>query len=116
METATNYWLIWFVYLGAGAVFYTIFWRITAFKKHLWLAYLLRAVIAAIILTPWYANPQQELLAPALIVIMLDAITLGGSQAARAIVPLALALLLAVVVAFSTLYLRRKRDKKQPLN
>jgi hypothetical protein len=111
MEAESNYWVIWFIYLAAAAVFYSIFWRLTAFSRALWISYSLRAVAAAVILTPWYANSQTGILAPALMVVTLDAITMGSSAVGRALVPLLLGLLVAESFA-SVLYLIRKRSKR----
>jgi hypothetical protein len=116
MESAPNYGLIWFVYLSAGAIFYTIFWQLTRFKTAHWAAYLLRALLAALILTPWYANSQQVVLAPALMVVLMDAITLDGAAAPRAMVPLLLAVLLAFFVALVVLGINVRRRKKRSKN
>lgn len=110
-EGAYNYWVIWAVYLAASGLFYRVYWRITAFRRHLWLSNSLRAVMAALILTPWYANTQGASLAPALMVTVLDAITIGAEAATRALVPLLVALLLAELAA-STLWLLRRKAKK----
>lgn len=112
MEEGTyNYWVIWSVYLAASALFFRIYWRLTAFKRRLWLSYSLRAVMAALILTPWYANIQGQVLAPALMITTLDAITIGGEAVSRALVPLLLAMLLAELFA-SIMWLLRIRGKK----
>ena len=110
MEASHNFVLIWAVYLLASAVFYAIYWRLTAFRRRRWLSYSLRAVMAALILTPWYANTQDSVLAPALMVTTLDAITIGSDAAVRAMVPLLLALLAAEVFA-CLLWFARKRSK-----
>lgn len=109
METFSNYWLIWLIYLAAAAVFYTIFWKITDFKRARWLSYALRAVIIAIILTPWYASPEGQVLAPALIIVMLDAITIGATSAARAMVPLALSVTIALIIAAIMLLINNRK-------
>ena len=111
METS-NYWLVWLIYLLAAAVFFVVFWRFTRFQRAIWLSYSLRAVAVALVLTPWYANTQGDVLAPALIVALLDAITIGGSAAARAMVPLALAIVLALMVAALIRVINKKRSKK----
>lgn len=112
-----NYWLFWLAYLLAAAVFYGLFWVVTGSLKTGWLPYMLRAVMAAIILTPWYTNSQDSLLAPALMIVALDAITIGADAAVRALVPLVLAILLSLVVAvlllFINNYIRDKRIKNK---
>ncbi|MSR12078.1 MAG: hypothetical protein EXR84_09800 [Gammaproteobacteria bacterium] len=119
MESGTNYWMLWSIYLLASAAFFVVFWRITRFKSHKWLSHLLRGGMLAVALTPWYANQQSTVLAPALMVAMLDAITIGGTAAVRALVPLVLAVLLAFVVAsvwyVISVKIGRKIIKKQPV-
>lgn len=114
MEAVTNYWLLWSVYLAAAAVFFIVFWRMTRFRNHEWLSQLLRGTVVAIALIPWYANQEGTVLAPALIVVMLDAITIGGTAAVRALVPLVLAVLLAWIVASAWHLVSARRRSKTP--
>lgn len=111
MEGAYNYGIIWAIYLLATGGFYTVFWRLTAFRRRLWLSYSLRALMVALILTPWYANTQGDTLAPALMITALDAITIDVQAATRALAPLLASLLAAELVA-SILWLLRLRKKK----
>lgn len=117
METVTNYWLLWSVYLGASAVFFLAFWRITRFQRRVLLGYLLRAATLAIALTPWYANQEGTVLAPAIIVVLLDAITIGGNAAVRSFVPLFLAVVVALILATAWYFIGfkifGKKSKKQ---
>ena len=108
---APNYLLIWLIYLAATAVFYYVYWRVTAFRKRRWLSYSLRALMLALILTPWYANTQGEVLAPALMVVALDTITIGIDAMGRALVPLTLSLLLAEIFASLIWLIQRKKEK-----
>lgn len=101
-----NYILIWALYLAAAVIFYGLFWRYTRFRQA-WLSYAVRAVMAAVIFTPWYANTQDEVLAPALMVVMMDVITLGTGSAVRAFVPLFLSLCISLVVVGILLLLRK---------
>jgi len=112
MEPDTNYWLLWTIYLSASVVFLIAFWRLTRFSRLRWLSYLLRAVTIALVLTPSYANQQDTVLAPALMVLMLDAITIGGDAAVRSVVPLFLALILALIVAFVWYLIATRRRNK----
>ncbi len=111
MEAESNYWFIWLIYLAASAIFYPIYWRLTRFGRQRWLSYSARALMAALILTPWYANIQGATMAPALMVMTLDAITIGTEAAVRAMVPLLAAMLLAEVVATVFWVSRRKRKR-----
>jgi hypothetical protein len=116
MEAETDYWLIWLVYLGGSGIFYPIFWRYTAFRRARWLSYSLRALMAALILTPWYANTQGETLAPALMVATLDAITIGSEAAIRAGVPLVMALFFAEILATILWFAHRRKKTHQRLS
>ncbi len=110
MEASPNYLFIWLVYLTASAVFFWVYWRLTAFRNQLWLSCSLRALMLALVLTPWYANTQGDVYAPALMVLTLDAITLGLDTMGRALTPLILSLLAAELVAtVAWLFLRRKK-------
>ena len=112
MDSIGNYWLFWRLYLGAAAFFTAIFWRITRFERAIWASYNLRGVAIAIIFTPWYSNPQESVMAPALMVAALDAITGGFDAAFRSFVPLTLAVLVALITAgILTLANKRKINK-----
>lgn len=97
----------WAVYIAAGAICYMIFYRFTGAIKFKPLANSLRAILIALMFTPWYVSPEADLLAPALMVIMLDMVTLGGSAFVRALVPLSMAIVFAVVVAISGSLIKR---------
>jgi hypothetical protein len=112
MEIVGNYWLFWSVYLGAATTFYFIFWKVCRFERAIWTSYSLRAVAAAVIFTPWYSNQQDSLMAPALMVVTLDAITIGTDSAFRASVPLALAITFSLVVAGLLSVLSKRKIKK----
>ena len=108
MGNINSYWLMWAAYLTAGAAFVAVFWEMTRFRRVRWLAYLLRALIIAIVFTPWYASSEGDVMAPALIVILLDAITVGSTAAVRATVPLVLATGLILIIAGLLFLINRK--------
>jgi len=112
MESVTNYILAWFVYLSASLVFFAFFWRFTKSRKRSLGLYCLRAILLVIALTPWYANSQQVWLAPAIIVLILDGLTIGPGAAVRAAVPLVLAILSALVATLVIFMLTKNRSKK----
>lgn len=113
METGPNYLFIWLIYLLAAAVFFWIYWKATAFRRRLWLSYSLRALMLALALTPWYANSQGDVIAPALMVVTLDAITLGPDTMGRALNPLVLSLLTAEILATIVWFAKRPRKKQE---
>ncbi len=102
----------WTVYLVAGTVCYMIFYRFTGMLKSKPVANSLRAILIALMFTPWYVAPDADLMAPALMVMMLDMITLGGSHFVRALVPLTLAIAFAVAIALSGTFLKLMLNRK----
>jgi len=116
MESISNYWLFWAAYLIASAVFCGVLWKVTGLLKTLWLPYLLRSVSAAIIFTPWYTNSQESLLAPALMIMALDGMTVGSDAAIRAMVPLILSIILSIIIAVILIFLNKKKLAKKNKN
>ncbi|MCB1670978.1 MAG: hypothetical protein R3F41_00130 [Gammaproteobacteria bacterium] len=107
MVDETNYWIAWAVYATASCLFLLAFWRITRFRRRRVLAACLRAIFLAVIVTPWYVSDTGSAMAPALIIVLMDAITISGEAAVRAFVPLFLAVMLALVVALVWSLIRR---------
>ena len=93
-----GYLTAWAVYLTAGTICYVLFYKATGVIRPKLIANILRAMMLALIYTPWYVATDEDLMAPAVIVILLDLITVGGNSFIRAMVPLVLALALAVAV------------------
>ena len=107
--------LVWLVYLTAAAGFIAVFWPLTRFRRFPWLGWMLRALLIALLCTPWYANSDGRVLAPALMVAALDAITIGQDAAARALIPLGVsmagAVLLSNIIYFRLRARRRRLDE-----
>ena len=112
MDSIGNYWFFWTLYLGAAVPFTGIFWRVTRFKRAIWASYGLRAVAIAVIFTPWYSNSQESVMAPALMVAALDAITGGFEAAFRSLVPLILAVLFGLLLAGIMSFFKKGKDLK----
>ena len=112
MESIGNYWFFWTLYLVSAVIFVVIFWRITRFERAIWTSYSMRAVALAIIFTPWYSNPQDSVMAPALMVAALDAITGGFEAAFRSFVPLALTVVFGLLLAGAMSFLKKKKLNK----
>lgn len=88
----------WAVYLTAGTICYVLFYKATGVIGIKVIANILRAIMIALIYTPWYVAADKDLMAPAVIVILLDMITVGGNAFVRALVPLTLALVAAISI------------------
>jgi hypothetical protein len=104
-----NYGLFWLVYLLASSLFIAIIWHLIVFRRAVLLTYGIRAIAIAMLATPWPSHVDGPHLAPALMVLALDAITLGSDAALRAFVPLFLSVVLGLVVAAIVWLRERKR-------
>ena len=102
----------WAVYLTAACVCYLLFHRATGLIRFRPLANALRGITLALVFTPWYVAPDQNLLAPAVLVILLDLITQGGTAFVRAFVPLLLAIILALILALGGGFIWRGISKR----
>lgn len=91
----------WAIYIGAGALCFVIFYRFTGLIRIKTIANALRALMIALMFTPWYVSPDENLLAPALIVILLDMVTVGGTSFVRALVPLLMTMMLALFLSLA---------------
>ena len=112
META-DYFIAWSIYLLCAGAVSIIIWKML--RRYVWreLAYLVQFVGMAVVFTPWYVLPEEEILAPAIFVFLLDLITIDVTTSIRSLIPLVMAILLGVVLAvvMSTIYrVRRRRD------
>lgn len=112
MDSIDNYWFFWVLYLGAALVFTVVVWRVTRFKSAIWASYNLRALVIAVVFTPWYSNSLESGMAPALMVAALDAITGGAAAATRSFVPLGLAVFLALLLAGLMSFLKKRKLNK----
>lgn len=103
-----DYLIGWAVYIAAGTICFIIFYRVTGLLRFKPLANTLRAILISVMFTPWYISPEEDLLAPAIIVMALDLLTIGGTSFVRAMVPLILSVLFAVVVAIAGRVINRR--------
>ncbi len=109
-----GYLIGWLIYLIAGATCYLLFYRFTGMIRFKPLANTLRAIMLALIFTPWYVAADQDLMAPAVLVIILDVITLGGTAFVRAFVPLLMAMIFALILALAGGAIRSSFAKRFP--
>ncbi len=107
-----DYMIAWLIYALAGAAFSVLSWRFL--RSLLWreMAYLLQSLLMAVIFTPWYVLPEEEILAPAVIVFLLDLVTIDVTTSIRSLIPLVMAMLLAIAVTVVLSLLYRIRQKK----
>ena len=107
--------LISLIYVTSGVVFFLLIWRLICVLKFELLVYMLRGLLASLIFTPWFINLQEATLAPALMVAMLDMITLGSAEVFRAGVPLFLSIFTSQAIALGFYIFNKKPAKKTSL-
>lgn len=95
---AGDYTTAWIVYSLAALVLAGVSWRVLRRLPLKEVAWLLECWLLALLFTPWYVLPDDTIMAPALIVFVMDAVTVSVESAIRALIPLVLALLSGVLV------------------
>jgi len=113
MDTS-DYAVAWIIYALAAAVFGVLAWRVLHRFVPRSLAFFMECVLLALMFTPAYVLPDQGIMAPALMVVALNTLTLGPKAAIGSLIPLVLALLLALAVAtvLSLIYRLRQRRRQ----
>ena len=115
MITQNGILLISLIYVTSGVVFFLLLWRLISVLKFELLVYMLRGLLASLIFTPWFINLQETTLAPALMVAVLDMITLGLAEVFRAGVPLFLSIFTSQAIALGFYIFNKKPAKKTNL-
>ncbi len=113
MGGEAGYLLFWTIYLASSAVFFAVFWKFSGLFGRL-PAWLLRTIVAVLILTPAWPRGGGGVPAPALMVAALDGIGSGPEAAARGLVALFMGVCIAVIISpalFLALKLRRGKSK-----
>ena len=110
---AADYRLAWIVYVSAGLVVAFMCWRVLHKYVLRELAYFLECILLALMFTPAYVLQGQPIMAPALIVFAMDAITIEPKAGIRALIPLVLALMAAFLVAVTLSLIYRWRLRRQ---
>ena len=108
MAFENDFLLISLIYLTSSTVFYLIFWRYICILKSKFLVYTFRGLVAALIFTPWFVNIQEAIMGPALMIAMLDLITLGAAEFFRAGVPLLLSIVTIEAIALGLYFFIKK--------
>lgn len=114
---AGDYTTAWVVYGLAGIVLATLSWMQLRKLRPRELGWLLQFWFMALMFTPWEVDVGGDVRAPALIIFVMDAITVSRESAIRALIPLVMALLLGLLltVALSVGYRILRRRKSAPL-
>ncbi|WP_096084435.1 hypothetical protein [Agaribacterium haliotis] len=110
--TEHEYFWAWTYYLGAAGVFYLCFW----YASRKWwrdVKHIARALLAAVLFTPWYSDGGYHLLAPAWLSSVADMLLERDGGFFRAGTPLLAALCLAMLIATALAFIKRKK-KPEP--
>lgn len=88
MMTSGEYLQAWAYYLLGATLLIGCWWYLT--RKLPWaeVRHLLRLVVIALLLIPWYSNTQQDLLSPALLIAVVEGLFDGADAFWRAGTPL----------------------------
>lgn len=115
METV-DYILAWLVYLIASVAMSFLFWKII--RQILWtdLAYVMQVTFMAIIFTPWYVEADGNVLAPAIIIFVMDIVTIEAVAGIRSLVPIAMAILLSTIITMVAIATYRVRKVRRMLS
>jgi hypothetical protein len=94
-----TYIVAWSLYIVAALLLSWLCWRV--FKRFLLreLAYLLECWMLAFLLTPWFVLPDQNVLGPAWMIFILDAVSIDVQTAIRALIPVTAVMLLGLLLA-----------------
>jgi hypothetical protein len=112
---AADYRMAWIIYVLAGTVLSFLCWRVLYKYVVRELAYVLECFLLALLFTPWFVLPEEQIMAPALIVFVMDAITIGPTEAIRALIPLVLALMVAILVSLALILNYRFQKRRHPV-
>lgn len=110
--TESGYTLAWAVYLGGALIAYACGWWVSR-SWPAWLAYPLRAITLALIVTPWTVTDESSAMGPAWVIAAFDTFVLANGDPLRAGAPLMAASVLALVLALLACgwhYWRRNRQ------
>lgn len=110
---AGDYTSAWVVYSLAGVVLSWLVWAQLRKLRPRELGWLLQFWFLALVFTPWEVETGSPVRAPALLIVVMDAITVSSESAIRALIPLVMALtgglLLTLLLSFGYRLLRRRR-------
>jgi hypothetical protein len=113
-----DYLIAWILYGLAAVIMSVVAWLLL--RRYLWreFAYLLECWLLAIFFTPARVLADQDIMAPAIIVFVMDSMTIDPTAGIRALIPLFMAMtgMLVVAILLMVIYRirrRRVRDKHQ---
>ena len=110
---AADYRMAWIIYTMAGIVLAFLAWRVLYKYLLREVAYLIQCFMLALMFKQAYVLEDQRIMAPALIVFLMDVITVSPTAGIRALIPLVLALMVALIVAVLLIISHRIRLRRR---
>ncbi len=106
---SSEYYIAWTAYLIAAGVGSWIAWRILRRVFSRGISVFIQCLLLAVLFTPWYVLPDQEYMAPAYIIFVMDSITMDSTAGIRALIPLVMAMMGASLLALLLIIMGRFR-------
>jgi hypothetical protein len=107
--TTSSYFIAWIIYLLAASGVCLIAWKLSAHWR-ITLSYVSRAALLVLLFTPYFSDPAQNKLAPAILITLFEFVFGDSQMALESGTPLAL--LLAISMLLSLIYALSRRHAK----
>lgn len=110
MFTSEDYLYGWLLYIAGGLVFFGCWWYLTRKIAVIEVRGLLRTLCLVIMFVPWYASPDMDYLAPAVVIAGVEGIFEGNFWRAGA--PLLTAVMTSILFTLVYTTMRRMSARK----
>ncbi len=108
---SADYTTAWFVYLVCALGCCWVWWLLTAGISSRTTKMILRLVPIAMLVTPYFSDPQQDYLAPALLVVVFEGLFGNPEFAFQASIPILVMMAGAIIAALIITLSGRQPDK-----
>lgn len=108
-----DYTYAWTIYGTAALIFSCLCWIVLRKIPVRELGWLLQSWVLALLFTPWYVEPDQEIMSPALMVFAMDLLTIDAETAIRALIPLVMAMLFGTVMTLLMSFIYRLARRRK---
>ena len=97
--SSIDYTTAWFIYLVSALGCCWVWWLLTNAMKNRRVQTILRLIPIAILVTPYFSDPQQDALAPALLVVVFEGLFGNPEFAFQASIPILVIVFGAIIAA-----------------
>jgi hypothetical protein len=115
----SGYQMVWLVYLCSAALLLLVWFRLTKMLGNVWLKGVLRAFAVPLLLMPFSVGEGYDEQAPALLVLVMEALFVGTETISHVATPLLIVTLLSVFVTLLGQWLwfrwQRQREEEREL-